>query len=130
MTKQIEVVEETIEAIANLSKNDAITILITEHGYDFTQAQAIYKEHGAGIRASKSGGFNDVLAFLQAEPRTQSEFYGYVIDNGTKNEARWISQRDSIRKLAIAIYVKGGYDFVESPASDKLKADIKAIVKG
>lgn len=121
---------ESIEAISGLKKNEAITLLITDYGVDYTQATAIYKEHGAGIRATKSGGFNDVLAFLQESPRTQDELYEYVLVNGTKNEARWISQRDSIRRLSVAIFMKGGAEFDECLATDEIKASIKAMVKG
>ena len=118
---------KTIE-IAGLTKADALTKLI-QSGMDFKTAEQYYKENGDGTRRAVSGGFTDLIAFLGEAPRTQRELYEWVLEFGTSNEARWITNRDAIRKLSVEIFKKGGENFQEVNASPSLKEEVKSKVK-
>ena len=128
-TSKKQTVKPPIVSIDGLSKNDAITALVRD-GMDFKAAEKHYKEFGSGRRASKTGALMDCLAFLEEAPRTQKELYDWIFEEGTKNEATWATQRDSIRKVTIAIYKKAGYDFTEELANDNLKELVKNKAAG
>lgn len=78
--------------------------------------------------ASRSGSLGDTLQFIEEKPRTENELYAYIIESGTKNEARWISQRNTIRLVAVSIYKKCGTKFEDKEATDSQKAKVKEIV--
>ena len=111
--------------ISNMTKDVALTALIGEHGYTFKQAEAYWKENGSQIRG---GVFQAVLDFLAEAPRTQADLAKYVIDQGTRNEARWFGQRDAIRRLSIK--VRGDENFKEKAMSAEQEAQLKSIVEG
>ncbi len=107
--------------ISNMTKDKAMTALIGEHGMTFKQAEAYWKENGSAIRG---GVFQAVLDFLAEADRTQSDLAQYVIDHGTRNEARWFGQRDAIRKLSVA--VRGTKGFKDKPMTESQKAALEA----
>lgn len=111
--------------ISNMTKDAALTALIGDHGYTFKEAEAYWKENGSQIRG---GVFQAVLDYLAEAPRTQADLAQYVIDQGTRNEARWFGQRDAIRRLSIA--VRNDKNFKDVPMSDKQSEALKAIVEG
>jgi len=102
--------------------------LAFEYGVEGKEATELLTEAGFTVGV-KGGGLTDTMKFLEDSPKTEDELYRYVIENGTKNEARWIAQRNSIRLLSVAIYTKFDEDFTEVPASAELKKAITAIVK-
>lgn len=114
-TKQVD--------ISNMSKDEAMTTLITG-GLTFKKAEAYWKENGTQIRG---GVFQATLDWLAKEPRTQADLAAFVINEGTKNEARWFGQRDAIRRLSIL--VRGDKSFKEVSATDTQKEQLKAIVE-
>jgi len=77
---------------------------------------------------AKTGSLGDTLKFIEESARTEKELYEYIIESGTKNEARWISSRNSIRLLANRIVIKMGGKFKEVEATASLKAKVKEIV--
>jgi hypothetical protein len=111
--------------ISNLSKDQAMTALIGQHGKTFKEAEAYWKENGTQIRG---GVFQATLDYLAEAPRTQSDLAAYVIKSGTKNEARWFGQRDAIRRLSIS--VRGDKSFTEVAATATQNEALKAIVEG
>jgi len=109
--------------ISNLSKDQAMTQLI-QGGKSFKEAEAYWKENGTSIRG---GVFQATLDYLAEAPRTQSDLAQYVLDNGTKNEARWFGQRDAIRRLSVT--VRGDKSFKEVSMTTKQAEALKAIVE-
>lgn len=111
--------------ISNLTKDDAITQLVRSGDFTYKQAEAYWKENGSAIRG---GVFQAVLDFLAEADRTQADLAEYVINNGTRNEARWFGQRDAIRRLSVK--VRNNPKFTEKSMSDKQAEALKAIVEG
>lgn len=114
---------ETLD-ISKMTKNAAITALIGI-GYDFNGASIYWKENGTSVRG---GVFQATLDWLANEPRTQRDLAQFVIDHGTKNEARWFGQRDAIRRLSIKI--RGDDTFQDKAVTETQKTALKAIVEG
>lgn len=110
--------------ISNMTKDVALTTLIGEHGLTFKQAEAYWKENGSQIRG---GVFQAVLDYLAEAPRTQADLAKYVIEQGTKNEARWFGQRDAIRRLSIQ--VRKDPNFKEKAMSEAQSEQLKSIVE-
>ena len=110
--------------ISNLTKDKAMTALIGEHGMTFKQAEAYWKENGSAIRG---GVFQAVLDYLAEADRTQRDLADYVIQHGTRNEARWFGQREAIRKLSVA--VRGTKGFKDVPMTGEQEAKLKSIVE-
>ena len=63
----------------------------------------------------------DILAYFEEDARTENDLYRLVYEKGVTNECRWVKDRNKIRLLTISIYRKGGYDFIEVPATKELK---------
>lgn len=110
--------------IANLSKDDAITTLIRDNGFSFKEAEKYWKENGSSTR---SGPFQDILDYLAEADRTQADLAAYILDFGTKNEARWFTQRDAIRRLSVTVRATKG--FKDVPATPEQKEALKAKVE-
>lgn len=91
-------------------------------------ATELLKEAGF-TTGTKGGGLTDTMRFLEECPRTEDELYRYILENGTKNEARWIAQRNSIRLLAVSIYEKYNEEFIEVAASKEMKDAVKEMHK-
>jgi hypothetical protein len=109
--------------VSNMTKDQAITAIV-QAGNTFKEAEAYWKENGSTIRG---GVFQATLDWLAEAPRTQADLAKFVIEHGTKNEARWFGQRDAIRRLSIQ--VRGDADFKEKSATEAQKAELKAIVE-
>jgi hypothetical protein len=121
---------EQLVAIKEDGKNvkQARGFLAFEHTIEGKEATELLKEAGFTVGV-KGGGLTDTIAFLESEPRTEFDLYEHILETGTKNEARWIAQRNSIRMLSVNIYKKLGEDFDEVRATDQQKAAITAKVK-
>ncbi len=109
--------------ISSMSKDQAMTELV-RGGKTFKEAEAFWKENGTSIRG---GVFQATLDWLAESPRTQTDLAKFVIENGTKNEARWFGQRDAIRRLSIQ--VRGDKNFKEVSFTDNQKKALKEIVE-
>ncbi len=85
----------------------------------------------AGLTVARSSGFTypDTLAYLSESPRTESEFYQKILDEGTKNEARWINDRNKIRVTYNSIFVRFDEKFTEVAATKELKDLVKEKAK-
>ena len=70
--------------------------------------------------------FPEVIAYLGEEPRTEKEFYEYVLKYGTRNEARWINDRNVVRRTTNQVFAKFGKTIVEVAATKELKDSLKA----
>ena len=115
--------EVAVLDVSNMSKDQAMTELV-RGGKTFKEAEAFWKENGTSIRG---GVFQATLDWLAEAPRTQTDLAKFVIENGTKNEARWFGQRDAIRRLSIQ--VRGDASFKEVSSTEKQKAELKAIIE-
>lgn len=93
-------------------------------GYGSEHHQNIWKQYGSKIRG---GIFQATLDWLAETDRTQFDLAKFIIESGTKNEARWFGQRDAIRRLSVAARGTSGYK--EVVYSDTQKAALKAIVE-
>ena len=123
MSKETEVKANADLDISSMTKDAALTALI-QGGKTFKEASAYWKENGTQIRG---GIYQATLDFLAEAPRTQTDFAKFVIENGTKNEARWFAARDAIRRLSIQ--VRNDSSFKEAAITEKQKAELKAIVE-
>jgi hypothetical protein len=72
--------------------------------------------------------YTSLLKWLSEEPRSETDLYALILDKGTKNEARWINDRNKIRATLNAVYNKYNETFLDTPATETQKADIKAKV--
>ena len=102
--------------------------LAFEYEVEGKEATELLKEAGF-TTGTKGGGLTDTMRFLEEAPRTEDELYRYILENGTKNEARWIAQRNSIRLLAVSIYEKYNEKLIEVAASKEIKDAVKAMHK-
>lgn len=122
MKAKTQLVEVNIDG---LTKDQAMTKLIADNGYTFKEAEAYWKENGSSVRG---GVFQATLDFLAEAPRTQKDLADYVISSAPKNEARWFSNRDAIRRLSIQ--VRNDKNFKEVAATEEQRALLKKIVEG
>lgn len=99
-----------------------------EYGVEGKEVTELLSEAGFTV-GTKGGGLTDTMKFLEESPKTEDELYRYILENGTKNEARWIAQRNSIRLLAVSIYAKYDEEFIEVAASKEIKDAVKAMHK-
>lgn len=123
MNAKAKEVKVTELDISSLTKDQAMTQLI-QGGKSFKEAEAYWKENGTSIRG---GVFQATLDYLAEAPRTQSDLAKFVIEHGSKNEARWFGQRDAIRRLSIS--VRNDESFKEVSATDAQNAELKSIVE-
>lgn len=121
MNTKVKAVKAEAPSIDGLTKEQAFNTLF-QAGIEYKEVQKIWKEKGA--TAIRGGVFQAGLDWLASEPRTQYELADYILANGTPNEARWFGQRDAIRRLSIQ--VRDLADFVEVPASEAQKEELKA----
>lgn len=88
------------------------------------------KELGLTQKRTEGLSYADILEWFGENAQTEYDLYDLILSKGTKNEARWINDRNKIRLLSVAIYKKGGYDFTEEAATKEQKAAIKDKVAG
>ena len=125
-TKELSPIKARIlELITNgliVSKIKATLIL-----EDFKNSEIDKAIKEAGLVTARSSGFTypDTLAYLSESPRTEKEFYEKILDEGTRNEARWINDRNKIRVTYNAIFVRFNESFKEELASPDLKKEVK-----
>lgn len=122
--KQAEFNAKMEELLEGKTKSAAFDALFLA-GYKSKDHQQIWKLFGSKIRG---GIFQATLDWLAESDRTQFDLAKFVIENGTKNEARWFGQRDAVRRLSIV--ARATKDYKEVPLSDTQKAALKAIVEG
>lgn len=118
---ELEVVEAPVN-IEGMTKNQAFNALF-KAGIGSEDHQAYWKEYGSKVRG---GIFQLTLDYLAKSDRTQSDLAQFILDKGTRNEARWFSSRDAIRRLSIA--ARGTKGFKEVSLTESQKAALKAIV--
>jgi hypothetical protein len=100
--------------------------LAFEHSLEGKAATELMEK--AGVSAGgKAGSFESIVTWLGAEPRTEDALYEHILFNGTVNEARWISQRNTIRKTINRVFASGGKNITEVAASVVVKAAVKAM---
>lgn len=94
---------------------------------DFSNKEIEKAVKDAGLVTARSSGFTypDTLAYLSEAPRTEKEFYEKILAEGTKNEARWINDRNKIRVTYNSIFLKYKEEFTEVLASTELKKEVK-----
>jgi hypothetical protein len=100
--------------------------LAFEHNIEGKGATKLMEQ--AGVSAgSKAGSFDSIVTWLGAEPRTEDALYEFILLNGTPNEARWVSQRNTIRKTINRVFAMGGQEIDELLATADIKASVKAM---
>ena len=96
MSNEIEVVE----AVKDLNKNDTLTQLIAEEGFDLKKANAYWKEYGTKTAVGFAGSFYDKLR----EGSMSDEAFYVIITEGSPNVQKHSGHYDAIRKLANDIH--------------------------
>lgn len=71
----------------------------------------------------------DTLAWLGEEPRTEKELFELIIEKEQQNEARWVRDRNRVRKLLNAVYAKFDQPVPEEAPGAKLKDAITELGK-
>lgn len=123
MSKATEV--EVIEGLEldGLNKDDAFDIMMGDFNMKLSTANKYWAAHGS---KNKGGIFQTTLDWLAEEPRTESAFADFVIEHGTKNEARWFGSRNAIRIVTVKIFDDA--EFVEVAITETQKKVLKSIV--
>ena len=122
--------EDVIAEIKTWASNGEATKIIraklTIAGIDDKTITSLIQEAGVG---RNTAGFTQVntLKFLE-DGVTEYELYEKIIEEKAKNEARWISDRNKIRKTLNAVYDKLGSPIPEQAATDKQKEAIKKLL--
>ena len=100
---------------------------LTIAGLSDKDISALVKEAGIG---RLTAGFTQVntLKFLE-DGVTEFELFEKIIEEKAKNEARWISDRNKIRKTLNAVYEKLGSPIAEEPATEAQKEEIKRMLE-
>ncbi len=124
--------KEILKAIADENITDAKRargFLSFRFGLEGKDATEILAEAGFSTRTKGEGvGLNEVLKWLEEAPRTEKELYTYILESGTKNEKRWVSQRNSIRAVVFSVYKKGDDTLTDVSASAELKKAVKDAI--
>ena len=97
----MSVKEDTIE-LGGLKKGEAITMLIRDHGKDFAEAEAYWKEHGAGKRTGETARFYELLESGSMSDEAFDEFLASTTQNNRNHKSLFAG----IRRMANAIHAK------------------------
>lgn len=100
---------------------------LTMEGIEDKEATKLLAELGIG---RITAGFTQVntLALLE-NGITEDELYRTLLAENAVNEARWVGDRNKIRKVINAVFERLGSPVEEKPASESLKAEVKALGK-
>jgi hypothetical protein len=113
--------------IVNLDKNQAFKFMMIEKDLEHDVANKVWALFGT---KNKGGVFGVFLKFCEEKPQTAYDLAEFVMsDKSSPNEVRWFNQRDSIRKLAVAVFVKLGQEFTEKAVTEAQVKKMEAIVK-
>ena len=91
---------EVIEAVEGLNKNDTLTQLIAEEGFDLKKANAYWKEHGTKTAVGFAAGFYDTLR----EGSMSDDTFKAIIKDGSPNVQKHSGHYDAIRQLTNDIH--------------------------
>lgn len=118
---------ETVQKLAAEGKaTKYIRAVLTIEGLDDKEISALIKEAGIG---RNTAGFTQVntMAFIEGGV-TEYDLYQKLIDEGARNELRWISDRNRIRVTMNRVHEKYGNSIKEKPATAEQKEAAKKIV--
>ncbi len=101
--------------------------LTYKYGIEGKEATAIVSAAGFSTRSRGEGvGFIEVVDYLAEVPRTESDLYAFIGKEGTGNEARWISSRNTIRLVINEVFVQVP-KFKGFKDKDATKEEVKAV---
>ncbi len=109
------------------SAKKARGFLTYKYGLEGKEATAILSAAGFSTRTKGEGvGFIEVIDYLAEAPRTESDLYAFIGKEGTGNEARWISQRNTIRLVINDVFVQVP-KFKDFKDKNAAKAEVEAV---
>ncbi len=101
--------------------------LTYKYGIEGKEATAVLSAAGFSTRTRGEGvGFIEVLDYLAEVPRTESDLYAFIGKEGTGNEARWISSRNTIRLVINEVFVQVP-KFKDFKDKDATKEEVEAV---
>jgi len=103
-----------------------IKAMLTIEDFDDKTIVAAAKEAGLSNRSSGELTQPQLVAWMGESPRTEKDLFEKVLADATKNECRWINDRNMIRAMTIKIFAKFGEKFTEVAAPESLKKAVKA----
>jgi hypothetical protein len=118
--------------IANGEKDkDKLIGLTLVEGFTLASVLKAIKDLGLTKRKSEGLTYPDVLEYLESEVRTEVELANFILENCTKNEARWFNDRNKIRSVTNAIHLKyNGNEFKDEYLSKEMKNVLKDRAAG
>ena len=126
-TPIIEVrLKELLEENTPINKIRAFLVI---EDFKASDIESLLKREGLILARSSGFTYPDTLAFLGSEPRTEKELYTILLEEGSRNEARWILDRNKIRLTINTVFNNLGKPLVEEPANEALKKELKAKAK-
>ena len=115
-TETRDLVESLVSAGKPYSQIAAV-LLALDHAKNGKDAERILAALGVSKGGSTRRGFLDnFYAFLQEGPKTQTESWNWVRENGSKNSVRWFVTHDKVRELANQLHANLGGN--EIPVND------------
>ncbi len=122
------------KAILETIKSEGLTeakrvrgFLSYKYGVEGKEATAILSEAGFSTRTKGEGvGFIEVIDYLAEYPRTESDLYAFIAKEGTGNEARWITNRNTIRLVINDVFIQVP-KFKDFKDKDATKAEVEAV---
>lgn len=103
-----------------------IKAMLTIEDFDDKTIAAAAKEAGLSNRSGGEITQPQIITWFGEAPRTERELFQKVLDEATKNECRWINDRNQTRLMTLKIYAKFGAEFKEEVAPEALKKAVKA----
>ena len=103
-----------------------IRAMLTIEDFDDKTIAAAAKEAGLSNRSGGEITQPQIITWFGEAPRTERELFQKVLDEATKNECRWINDRNQTRLMTLKRYAKFGAEFKEESAPEALKKAVKA----
>lgn len=110
------------------SKKIRAMLELSQFDLDSKAITALLAEAGIGKTSSKWTQEN-TLKFIEGGV-SEFDLYEKILEEGARNEARWINDRNKIRATMNRIYANFDEPVTEVAATEQQKEDIKDLVAG
>jgi len=105
------------------SKDDAFSFMFGK-GLKLSDSNKAWANFGD---KNQGGVFQKVLDFIALKPQTGYDLAEYILSIEAHNEARWFSNREVIRKMALKVF--NDPKFIEKEATESQKAKFEKLIE-
>ena len=109
--------------LSGISKDDAFEFMFSK-GLKLSDSNKAWAEFGD---KNQGGVFQKVLDFIALKPTTGFELADYILKIEAHNEARWFSNREVIRKMALKVF--NDPKFIEKEATEAQKVKFATLIE-